>query len=156
MFSQSNLTTSHFIIHTWRTWKYVTCYVDEGFITTSLVAVSVFSLQMATEKRNWNSLAARYFLLSCLTHKLLSTIRCNHKVSTIGGVHFKLAASITLLPLARFLSASRYSSIRSCRFSTRCFPFQYLSMLSDCRVLTMSYGLIAVSWLMSVIIRNKI
>lgn len=37
----------------------------------------------------------------------------------------------------------------TCRFNTKCFPFQYLSICRDCRVLTMSTGLTAVSWLIS-------
>lgn len=38
----------------------------------------------------------------------------------------------------------------TCLFRTKCFPFQYLSIWSDCSVLTMSTGLTAVSWLISV------
>lgn len=37
----------------------------------------------------------------------------------------------------------------TCLFNTKCFPFQYLSICRDCRVLTMSTGLTAVSWLIS-------
>lgn len=37
----------------------------------------------------------------------------------------------------------------TCLFKTRCFPFQYLSIWRACRVLTMSTGFTAVSWLIS-------
>lgn len=37
----------------------------------------------------------------------------------------------------------------TCLFKTRCLPFQYLSIWSACRVLTISTGLTAVSWLIS-------
>lgn len=41
-------------------------------------------------------------------------------------------------------------SCPTCLFNTRCFPFQYLSIWRDCRVLTISTGFTAVSWLISV------
>lgn len=44
-----------------------------------------------------------------------------------GGVHFKAVGSIVLL-LPRLVSLAFQSSIRSCLFNTRCFPFQYLSI----------------------------
>ena len=43
----------------------------------------------------------------------------------------------------------------TCLFNTRCFPFQYLSIWRDCRVLTISTGFTAVSWLISAKHRTK-
>lgn len=43
----------------------------------------------------------------------------------------------------------------TCLFNTRCFPFQYLSIWRDCRVLTISTGFTAVSWLISVNTRMR-
>jgi hypothetical protein len=37
----------------------------------------------------------------------------------------------------------------TCLFKTRCFPFQYFNMPRACRVLTISFALMAVSWLTS-------
>lgn len=37
----------------------------------------------------------------------------------------------------------------TCLFNTKCFPFQYFSICSDCNVLTISTGFTAVSWLIS-------
>lgn len=42
------------------------------------------------------------------------------------------------------------AKLQTCLFKIRCFPFQYLSICNDCSVLTISTGLTAVSWLISV------
>lgn len=67
----------------------------------------------------------------------------------LGGDHFKAVGSMDFV-WPRLVSLAFQSSMRSCLFSTRCFPFQYLSIWRDCRVLTMSTGFTAVSWLISV------
>ena len=56
----------------------------------------------------------------------------------------------TLLGLKRHKAMSKKASRNfTCLFKTRCFPFQYLSIWRACRVLTMSTGFTAVSWLIS-------
>ncbi len=44
---------------------------------------------------------------------------------------------------------------RTCRFSTRCLPFQYFNIPRNCSVLTMSLALMAVCWLRSVAERGQ-
>ena len=61
------------------------------------------------------------------------------------------AKSVSLLKKKSCLYPSPHVQIvGTCFLRMRCFPFQYLSMPSACNVLTMSFALIAVSWLKSI------
>lgn len=69
----------------------------------------------------------------------------NHRMSTKTSRRDTVKLTTPLHPYSNMIPLCP-----TCLFNTRCFPFQYLSIWRDCRVLTISTGFTAVSWLISV------